>query len=225
MPTDSAENHTSARVSSFLGAWNRILGARARLSRAAAPHPILTVVSVLTPPAEHTRELLCLPHPPPAAPRRNNPRNKPPRAYLYLDGLSGLFLSKLRDAHVAFGRVADPALVTSVQQSWVWKRPRAYPPLRAPGLRWSPHGGERVGLEGSRPGGEARAAGGRGGGGPGVAGGDRAAREASVWKILGDIAGGGDGVLLWGPSEVSRVPASLEPALSVGGVAGGVLME
>ncbi|CAM9893992.1 unnamed protein product, partial [Ectocarpus sp. 13 AM-2016] len=48
---------------------------------------------------------------------------KPSRECLFLDGLTELFLSKIRDAHCLPGRAFAPLVSTTVQQSWEWTKP------------------------------------------------------------------------------------------------------
>eukprot|EP00752_Nemacystus_decipiens_P004283 g3912.t1 len=70
---------------------------------------------------------------------------KPPPEFLYLDGLTDLFLSKIRDAHCLPGRAFAPVVSTTVQQSWEWTKPEGTEtPMPAPALPW-----ERAGRGGS----------------------------------------------------------------------------
>lgn len=72
---------------------------------------------------------------------------QPPPEFLYLDGLTDLFLSKIRDAHCLPGRAFAPIVSATVQQSWVWTKPgetETETPMPAPALPW-----ERAGRGGS----------------------------------------------------------------------------
>lgn len=70
---------------------------------------------------------------------------QPPPEFLYLDGLTELFLSKIRDAHCLPGRAFAPIVSITVQQSWEWTKPEgAERPMPGPALPW-----ERAGRGGS----------------------------------------------------------------------------
>eukprot|EP00903_Cladosiphon_okamuranus_P018811 g17303.t1 len=62
---------------------------------------------------------------------------KPSPEFLYLDGLTDLFLSKIKDAHCLPGRAFATVVSTTVQQSWEWTKPEgAETPMPAPALPW-----------------------------------------------------------------------------------------
>lgn len=73
---------------------------------------------------------------------------QPPPEFLYLDGLTDLFLSKIRDAHCLPGRAYAPIVSTTVQQSWEWTKPEgAETPVPAPAIPWEPAGREGSGAQ------------------------------------------------------------------------------
>lgn len=60
---------------------------------------------------------------------------QPPIDCLYLDGLTELLLSKIKDANCLPGRAFAPRVSTAVQHSWDWVKPKGDTSPPAPGLR------------------------------------------------------------------------------------------
>ena len=138
-------------------------------------------------------------------------RIKPPSEFLYLDGLTDLFLSKIKDAYCLPGRAFAPRVSTTVQQTWEWTKPDPELPTPAPGILWAGmfwskrrsdlvpdrakvEEGRVEGVSGDKSGKATAVA-------AAIGQGDDPRWEA-VGRLLRAVGGGEETTPLWGPGEV-----------------------
>ncbi|CAN0428362.1 unnamed protein product, partial [Ascophyllum nodosum] len=137
--------------------------------------------------------------------------DQPPSEFLYLDGLTDLFLSKIKDAYCLPGRAFAPRVSTTVQQTWEWTKPDPELPTPAPGILWAGmfwskrrsdlvpdrakvEEGRVEGVSGDKSGKATAVA-------AAIGQGDDPRWEA-VGRLLRAVGGGEETTPLWGPGEV-----------------------